>query len=576
MAVVWLLFVAGSFLLALAASAPWTGFAFLMLSVLLVQQTLRARGKVSRYRLSWAALLVVAGIFLLVPAALALAEAVSYVTDQLIRTIPAGTWSIVGITLIALSGTFAFARLWPRSWGERGFLVAGTLVFTTIRLLYVHWVDMTPVSDFAGMWETADRIAEGGFGAVRADLAQAIYLERVLPFLLPLRAAFGPEASSYAVANVFAASATSLVSYALARIWFGAMAARLAFVASQCPLETWLAMEIPSHDVPGAFFTLAALALFTLVFRALADRRHRCAGFLSLATGFSLVLVDLQRTTGIFVLAAGVAVGLLALYAESRRHLPLPPHRGWGISTLVLIPSAILFLGNAVWELGSLAVPTEQADARLWTSIGAHTDSWGTGQYFHWNENWARYTNAEVLAIGIESGDSELEVPWREIVLRKIASEIHWNPTELAGAFVRKVGRLFSLGSQFNFYLAGARIGDGVALDEPRERVGLTLANNLIVAVFLGLFGCGVIRLGSRPTPPFLSALPLIYLSFLTGALLMLGEVQPRFLYQIWYIGAIYVGYLWGKPGDRSREVPQVASLVRRARESESDRGVSR
>lgn len=42
-----------------------------------------------------------------------------------------------------------------------------------------------------------------------------------------------------------------------------------------------------------------------------------------------------------------------------------------------------------------------------------------------------------------------------------------------------------------------------------------------------------------------MALLPMVYLTIFSGALILLSEVQPRYLFQIWFIGAMYIGALF-------------------------------
>lgn len=66
--------------------------------------------------------------------------------------------------------------------------------------------------------------------------------------------------------------------------------------------------------------------------------------------------------------------------------------------------------------------------------------------------------------------------------------------------------------------------------------------------LFLGALVVAVWRLWNLPAVPLPSLLPLFYLAVFILVLLLLAEVQPRYLYPIWYLGAIYVGALLGGP----------------------------
>lgn len=528
----------GVFLVALGRG-PWTsGVVSFSLIALAIFNARSLRGLLDHRRMISACLLVASAIFLLVPMVIGIVQVGSRAYGQLARVGLSQAWEALGLVSIVLTLLYVWARHWPERWGDAAFLIPGVLLFSIGRLLWVHLVQMTPYSDFADMWELTNVVAEEGLGEVRGG----VFLERILPYLLPLRVLFGPEASSYSVPNVIVLTATSLLSYGLARLWFGVMAARFAFLFCQCSVEPWLAAEIPSHDIPGAFFTLVALGLFVLLHRALEVRRLRVAVFLSLGCGIALTLLDLQRATGTIVLVIGSVMVLLSLIVEQRWTV-----RDWSriLSVLLvctIMPAFLFWAASQGLGHAGLAVPSERGSTKLWRTIGAHTDSWSEGTYEYYRENWSMYSRTTVEHAGGALEDPR-DVDWGEIVLRKILTEASRAPQARLASFVRKAGALYELGRQQAYYLSGARLGEGERL-RPDDLGIYAFVNNLWVTLFLVVFCVAFVVVWSRPVLPLIILLPMVYLAILSGALILIGEVQPRFMFQIWFIGPVYMGVL--------------------------------
>jgi hypothetical protein len=131
------------------------------------------------------------------------------------------------------------------------------------------------------------------------------------------------------------------------------------------------------------------------------------------------------------------------------------------------------------------------------------------------------------------------------LAANKLATDLYLNPDERVGYCIRKARYLYSLGSQFNFYLheATLRVMDNAPL-KPRIRQSIDIVNQCFTTIFLGLLLLGGYTLWKNPSVPFLSLLPVFYLATMSGYLVLIAEVQPRYLFSIWYIGSIYVGYL--------------------------------
>jgi hypothetical protein len=77
-------------------------------------------------------------------------------------------------------------------------------------------------------------------------------------------------------------------------------------------------------------------------------------------------------------------------------------------------------------------------------------------------------------------------------------------------------------------------------MDE-RDLGRLSLATDVWVILLLSLSIAGVLGLWRRRAP-LLALLPVFYLATLAGGLLLLAEVQPRFMFQIWHLSPIYFG----------------------------------
>jgi hypothetical protein len=70
------------------------------------------------------------------------------------------------------------------------------------------------------------------------------------------------------------------------------------------------------------------------------------------------------------------------------------------------------------------------------------------------------------------------------------------------------------------------------------------------VVLFVTLLHGGLVSLWRDTGSPPESLLPALYLAVFIGALLMFFQTQPRYVFPIWYFGAIYAGALFR---DRAR-----------------------
>jgi hypothetical protein len=493
------------------------------------------------------AALVAWGIFagLLVPALLGAAISVREPLDALTPRddLRRGAALAAGALLVAL---VVALRRWPERRSDTLFLLLLGVPLSLGKLLYVHAVQMEPKSDFAGMWSMADAIARTGIVAP-ADWSQWLHLERVLPYLLPVRLLLGPELSSYGVANVVVGLASSLATYALGRRLFGRATARAAFAVSMIAPETWLACEIPTHEIPGALYAvLGLLVLYAAYDRVRAGRRS--AILWGLGWGALVVVLNLQRSVGSWYLLACATVAAAGAVLDRpgrpwRRAAPL------AVAALLLAPLLAFEAGR--WSLRAAGLESPPGSFARENRLGllAGMNSWSDGVPWHIAAEAARYQH--------------LRLDWVRLGAAQLATETALTPGARAAAYVRHSRTLFALGSQTFMYVEPAAL--------PRGRWGDVLFAAIPVAAgcfsvfFVLSLWRGCWRLARSPLPALSPLVPLAYLAVLAGVLILLGQVQPRYVYVIWYLGAPFAahGLLPARaeePGHRAGEVEVLRS----------------
>ena len=440
---------------------------------------------------------------------------------------PAG-WLVPAVVGLLLWASLRLALQWPERLGQRTFVVIALTAAVSLRLAYVLMVESQPVSDFGGMWRLCWQAATEGLVATRAALPATytawVHFERVLPYLLPLRALFGPEPSSYSVANVALGAASSLLACSLARAWFGDVAARVALVLSLLAVEPLLAAAIPTHDIPGAFLLLAALALGSAAWRFRAAGSSSAATLAAVGLGFTVLVLDLQRSLGGLLLASHtLAAPLLARetppaapVARSERTL-LPV-------LLVVAPLFIFATGDSSLRAGGWRVPSRLNALPL--GVAAATDSWGDASYQHALDNYRLPYQA-------------VELNWTRLGIVKLATGLRLDPAAQVGSYLRKARGLFDLGAQTYFYLHDVRWRDGAPFGWVRRA---EIAARAFSVPFLVLLILASVWPWTHPRLPLLALFPLVFMALLSLALLAVGEIQSRYLYPLWYIGAVYVG----------------------------------
>ncbi|HSF39451.1 MAG TPA: hypothetical protein VLT87_06630 [Thermoanaerobaculia bacterium] len=483
-------------------------------------------------RLVRAGLFVAVAAGVLVPALLGGLFSLHVVLSGLVDAYAAVNRRDVLAAALGFSALLFAARFWPERLGERAFLAVGTVAALAVKLAYVQFVHLAPFSDFAGMWNVASRVAVDGLPATQQWVAgspgplQWIYLERVLPFLLPLRLAFGPGPGAYTVANVLANLAASGLTYILARGWFGNTAARVAFVLSLAAPETLMTSILPNHEVPGALYTLLGLFLIDRACRLVLAGRERAALAASLLFGAVAVIVGLQRTTGPFFLLPCAALALLAVAVGGERR------RTARAAVLLAVAPLALYLGlSRILRAADLMIPPEVFAARRGLVLMAGSDSWTDGSFAHFAELAQSY--------------DELPVRWYPLAAAKIASDTWHTPSARVTGYVAKSRSLYDLGTQTYFYVQGAEVS-GLGVIEGRRVDRMTALSRCFSVVFVGCFLVGCLRLFAARGVPLRAFVPLGYLAVVSSLILFFALVQPRYLYQIWFVGAIYAGFAFG------------------------------
>ncbi|MEA2604693.1 MAG: hypothetical protein QOF89_5685 [Acidobacteriota bacterium] len=515
------------------------GLVFLAATAYAVR-TARRQGPLAAGLMVRAVLFLVTGIGVFLPALVGLLNLSNRTLARLVNPEVAVTLGDLLLTTLAVAGLVLGARHWPVRLGEPAFVALALVSAIGLKLAYVFVVHVELVSDFASMWGLTSLLAEHGLGATRSSLTffyHWAHFERVLPYLLPLRLAFGPQPSSYTVANVVLGAASSLLVYRMTRPWFGAGAARVALVVSLAAVETVLASAIPTHDVPGAFYTLLSLTLVLAAWRLHSQGRYRAALLVSAGFGLAVLVLDVQRTTGTVMLLSSALLGLAMAFVERRAPGPPAPGRNRQLVatlSLVLIPWVVFGAADQALRRAALRVPSALLARAGGLGLAAGTDSWGDGGYDYCFENYTIPYNA-------------LAVNWSSLTLAKLATDTHHHPGARVASYLRKATVLFDLGSQTYFYLNAAELRGLGPVSGPRADRVLAISR-WFSALFLGALVVAFRRLWTMPEVPLPSLLPLLYLAVLTAILLFLAEVQPRYLYSIWYLGAIYVGALLGGP----------------------------
>jgi hypothetical protein len=152
-----------------------------------------------------------------------------------------------------------------------------------------------PFSDFATQWAAAVRFVSEG-----VTLPDRPQLQRALPFYYPLVLVFGPAPGVYVTANVVMTTLSWLMTVWIAKRCFGWSGAAWTGVLLLFAYEPYLANNISSHDLLGAWGLLLFLLLlseFEYGLRRGADSIARTVGFACVAA-IVIAWTEWQRGIG--------------------------------------------------------------------------------------------------------------------------------------------------------------------------------------------------------------------------------------------------------------------------------------
>lgn len=392
-----------------------------------------------------AALLFASLVGLILPACIGLTFSTSRILSWISEANYGQNFSICMTSIFVFSGIVLLSLRWPRN--EIAFLLLTVPFFAILKLAYIYYFANIPESDFATMWALTEEVSEHGLDSVELD----IMLQRILPYLLPLRLLFGPEPTSYSIANIGTILLSAGCAYYFSREWFGKAAARVTIVMALMAIEPTLAAAIPTHDIPGTGLALVSLFLFHQSYKRLVAERVPSAWVFSALTGLAISVFDLQRNHGAVLLFSCAVLTLACCLSPSERLRVTQGRdqfrkRARFVFVLFLVPLLMTEIVGLALRRADLAMPTEMTEEQVGIVLACFTDSWGDGG---WQDCYDNY---------ISRYSSKGSGVFLELAKVKLISDLYYNLDERPGNYIRKSRELYDLGSQLYFYLPSAKV----------------------------------------------------------------------------------------------------------------------
>jgi len=380
------------------------------------------------------------------------------------------------------------------------FLAVSLIIAFAVRLLYLAAVDVHFVSDFDLYWKAAIKLSKLN----NYEVADNIYNQRAIPFLLPLVELTNGSTMALKVANNLFLCAIQLMGY-----------------------------DMLSTALYTAAFWIISLALISDDVRPRALLQHAGWGG---ALGVVVAATEMARgnNSGYFVLGCAAVACVLLFFCRSA-----PAQNGnicsevartsriklFGVQVLAAVPvSAALLLMASTAGLRMSPASVEAASMKFYISTST---SMSDGSYVflrRFFDNFGQDLMADPVALTEQT---------RTIAMSEFAER----PKERLLSSAHRYPSLFRLGSRFDVYLPQADRSTHQSLYR-----FFVAYNLLFVMTFCAAFLLALLHYLRRPLDP-IPILLVLTIGFMIFAMVLFIPVSSRYMYPIWTIGSIVTAY---------------------------------
>jgi hypothetical protein len=443
---------------------------------------------------------------------------------------------LIGVLFVLIARKSVFKGM-----STKAFVFFAIFVGLGLKLAYVLLMDVKLVSDFESMWKIVTETITTGW----PENINHVHQQRVLLFYVPLARLFGNSPLVYKIGNAVVLMLSSLMSFSLARRWFGENAARASLFLILLVPETFFNLCIPTHDIPGALLFLCSLWMLDTLLLSVDKKSWIACLITGLLLGISVEFMEIQRSTSlVFWLAVLMFIAYRASQTQgislrdTSKKIPLFLNKRAYLSLLFVFFSFLASKGvYFLLESNGLILSDKTKSKGLIFDLVRSSDSWDTGEYSYQWKNYSPY---------LKKGNTYNS----SIAVNKILSDIYYNSFDRISNYSMRAKKLYALGSQAYLYYKGSIQLPSSRLKGRKISDFLTNHNLVFVLFFEMAFVLSSIlmlitnRINPRAFPSLLT------LSFLSGALLVLAESQPRYMYPIWFIAPILMAAQTGaRPG---------------------------
>lgn len=435
----------------------------------------------------------------------------------------------------------------PPPWPHLAILVVVALL---LRVVYLIAVDNTFTSDYRTMWDFTLAVLNGE----RPLSAASIQEMRTTPFLLPVTALAGGSALGFKIGNLLFSLLAALAVYCCTRLIAGEKPAAVALVLVLFAPEPLFSISIPTHDIPGNLYLLGGMTALIAAFGLW--RTNQRPIVLALLIVFAAVLWGLahvQRSIGPF-LHASLGLMLIAwIFAPDRK-----------VGLLRVTQAVVLFLLVPI-AIGGVTrdfMRGQFADTAAMAQVGEFSR-------FGWIASYATpvstgsYGEYRALQPYLHAVDPE---ELRDFTLARVVSGYAEHPLGALRHYVEKAFRLYTLGRQGGEYYGN--LNPSVLVTTTQSAQALRQVFDAYTALYaFGLSLAAILALGFaiiRPPAEAQGMLPILFLATVSLALILLGEIQSRYISFAWYILPIYVGFAIDQRSRNPLATAEIADGLRR------------
>lgn len=464
-------------------------------------------------------------VFLTVLAGIGFAEMASGLVG-LLKEPGSQLWLLAAATYcsgVALAVYFAYYS--TRGISDQMFLLVIVLSAAVLRFWYASTIDVLQVSDFARMAQAASEIANNGLAQFSKsdEIMDALYQQRVVFYLLPFQTLFDDAPFVIPLANISFVCGTLFLTYFLFQaLGVDAKTARVAVVLASAVPETFLVVNVATHDVPAAFWLIANMLVLTQFSSIINSESRRWGSIIVLALLFTTIFfVEIQRSIGLLVAVIDLLVVAIICMDGDRS-------RSFYRYTLVLATAVTLWAGLACAHSveKKFGAESDAFGRHRAVYMLAHSDPGTDGSFGYWQSEWQNADSPD------NSGT---------YAFSRLGAGLLVDPFDYIPMLVRKMSRVALLGTQHRYYLNGA-----IAFGEPisfEVRRALYVTVNSSTAIFWMFFAYGLV-LAFKDSRD--AVYPGVYIALFIVALLVMSEVQPRYIYFVWYAASLYVSLAIG------------------------------